>query len=74
MGWDVQGSLRGPVGATGPTGPQGTVVDGVTQMDTSFQFTANGMNVGSPVSFLVLAIDGGSPTATSDGYIDGGTV
>lgn len=62
MAWTPTGTIRG------------TIVDGVTQQDTSFQFTAQGENVGDPVSFLVLAIDGGSPTATSDGYIDGGTV
>jgi hypothetical protein len=71
MGWSTAGNLRGPQGVQGP---QGTVVDGVTLVDTSFQFTAQGQNVGSPVSFLVLNIDGGSPSGTSDGYIDGGTV
>ena len=62
MTWTKTGTIRG------------TIVDGVTQNDTSFQFTAQGSDVGSPVSFLVLGIDGGSPTATSAGHIDGGTL
>lgn len=71
MAWSHTGNIKG---AQGDTGPQGTVVDGVERVDTSFQFTAQGSNVGSPVSLLVLSIDGGSPTATSSGSIDGGTV
>lgn len=69
MSWSTTGlNLRGP------QGPSGTVVDGVSLVDTSFQFTAQGQPVGSPVSFLVLNIDGGSPSSTSAGYIDGGTL
>lgn len=62
MPWDKVSHIRG------------TVVDGVTQEDTSFQFTAQGSNVGDPVSLLVVGIDGGSPTATTVGTIDGGTL
>lgn len=62
MAWINTGSIRG------------TIIDGVTQVNTSFQFTAKGVDVGNPVSLLFTTIDGGSPEATSNGSIDGGTV
>lgn len=54
--------------------PPGLIIDGVTLQDTDFQFTSGGTPIGDPISLLVATLDGGSPTATSAGYIDGGTV
>lgn len=54
--------------------PPGLIIDGVTLQDTEFQFTSGGTPIGDPISLLVASLDGGSPTATSAGYIDGGTV
>ena len=54
--------------------PAGLVVDGVTLSGDSFQFTAQGSNVGDPISLLIASLDGGSPSSTSAGYVDGGTL
>lgn len=54
--------------------PPGLIIDGVTLQNTDFQFTSGGTPIGSPISLLVATLDGGSPTSTSAGYIDGGTV
>ena len=54
--------------------PPGLIIDGVTLQDTEFQFTSGGVAIGDPISLLVATLDGGSPTSTSSGYIDGGTV
>lgn len=54
--------------------PPGLIIDGVTLQDTNFQFTSGGTPIGDPISLLVATLDGGSPTSTSAGYIDGGTV
>lgn len=54
--------------------PPGLVIDGVYVAGTNFQFTSGGVDVGDPVSLLVAALDGGSPTGTNSGYIDGGTI
>lgn len=71
MAWTYSANIRG---ATGATGPQGTVVDGVSRVGDSFQFYSGSSTVGSPVSLIIDLIDGGSPTSTSLGLIDGGTV
>lgn len=54
--------------------PPGLIIDGVTLQGTDFQFTSGGVPIGSAISLLVATLDGGSPTSTSSGYIDGGTV
>lgn len=54
--------------------PPGLIIDGVTLQNTEFQFTSGGTPIGDPISLLVATLDGGSPTATSAGYVDGGTV
>lgn len=69
MGWGSLGlNLKGPQGDTGPS------VDGLVRNGDSFQVTVNGVAVGTALSLLIQNIDGGSPSSTSAGVIDGGTL
>ena len=54
--------------------PAGLVVDEVSLVGDAFQFYSENVPIGSPISLLVAAIDGGSPTSTSTGLVDGGTI
>lgn len=59
-----------------PTGqiPPGLLVDNVAVVNDSFQFYSGQTAIGSPVSFLVSELDGGSPSTTDITFIDGGTL
>jgi hypothetical protein len=54
--------------------PAGSFVDGVTVVGDAFQLYSGDDPVGDPVSLLIAVVDGGSPSTTSEGYIDGGTL
>lgn len=54
-------------------GLRGRGVDHVTRVGDAIQFYAEGSPVGAPISLLVSSCDGGTPTTTGDGFIDGGT-
>jgi len=54
--------------------PAGVVIDNAVRVDDSVQFYSGATTVGGPVSLVLAEIDGGTPTATSEGFIDGGTV
>ena len=54
--------------------PAGLVVDEVALVGNSFQFYSETVPIGAPISLLVAALDGGSPTSTSNGLVDGGTI
>jgi len=89
QGWAAAGYIRGatgpagPAGSTGPTGPAGSggatgptgpAVDNIAVINDSLQFYIGGTAIGSPVVVPGAIIDGGSPTTTSLGLIDGGTL
>lgn len=86
MGWSNTGNIRGPAGATGAAGPAGADgatgatgatgagISNIVVVNDALQFYAGSNAVGSPVVVPGAVVDGGSPTATSEGSIDGGTL
>lgn len=54
--------------------PAGLVVDEVALVGDAFQFYSETVPIGDPISLLVAALDGGSPTSTGNGLVDGGTI
>lgn len=66
----LDGTGRVPAGQV----PAGLVVDEVALVGDAFQFYSETVPIGNPISLLVAALDGGSPTSTSNGLVDGGTI
>jgi len=69
----------GNLSATPPTSPTGYTrgpigVDDVRVDGDYLQFYLNNDPVGDPIPLLVSAVDGGTPSTTSQGSIDGGTL
>ena len=54
--------------------PDGVVVDDVVLTGTAFQFYSGATAIGDPVSLLIANLDGGTPSSTTGGYVDGGTL
>lgn len=49
-------------------------IDSVEVLDDSLQFYAGTTPVGDPISLLISALDGGTPSTVTDARVDGGTL
>lgn len=54
--------------------PDGLAIDDVVLVGTAFQFYSGPTAIGDPISLLIANIDGGTPSSTSTGFVDGGTL